>query len=110
MSLYLDGKPDLLALAGGRELDYMPWHFVKIRADHGVAPGAARNWIWKNLEGRFHIKFSYESQPTPITSSAFHPSSYASRFPVTMIGFEEPMEASSFVISQALLKSELDIF
>jgi hypothetical protein len=86
MSLYLDGVPDLRALSGGRELDHMPWHFTIITPDPKIHMDLARGWIWKNLEGRFSARVGY------------HFNNYQS-----VIGFEDPMEASAFLLSQPLI-------
>ena len=85
MSLYLDGNADLAALSGGRELDYMPWHFTIIQTKD-IAIDSARSWIWKNLEGRFCVSVG----------------DYQNNY-MTSVGFEEPMEASAFVLSTPLM-------
>ena len=90
MSLYLDGVPDLRALSGGRELDSMPWHFTVISPEN-VNIDSARGWIWKNLEGRFCIL------------GGNHFNKWQTR-----IGFEDPMEASAFLISQPLINEGVD--
>lgn len=56
MSLYLDGKVDPLAAAGGRELNFIPKHFhcVSLGSSYYDTRGL-RNWIWKNQSGRFYI-------------------------------------------------------
>lgn len=93
MSLYLDGVPDLRALSGARELDNMPWHFQIIKTDDRLNHNSARAWIWKNLEGRFAI----------ISGNHFN------RWQ-TRIGFEDPMEASAFLISQPLIiEQDIDL-
>jgi hypothetical protein len=91
MSLYLDGVPDLRALSGGRELDEIPWHFQVVKADEHLNVDQARAWIWKNLEGRFSV----------VADSHFNKWQLK-------IGFEDPMEASAFLISQPLIVERSD--
>jgi hypothetical protein len=54
MALYLDGKVDALAAAGGRELNFIPKHFhcVVLASSYSAE---IRNWIWRNQSGRFCI-------------------------------------------------------
>lgn len=89
MSLWLDDEPNLLALAGGRELKTCPWHFTRIAIDPSVSENAARTWIWKNLEGRFCM------MNTPDPEHQWHQRKE--------VAFEEPYEASAFIISQPLM-------
>jgi hypothetical protein len=89
MSLYLDGVPDLRALSGGRELDNMPWHFTVVNVESRINMDDARRWIWKNLEGRF------------CTKAGSHFNNWVSK-----IGFEDPMEASAYLLSQPLISTD----
>ena len=90
MSLYLDGEPNLMALSGGRELSELPWHFTVITLDSDVDLDLARGWIWKNLEGRFCLIQAVSNN----------------RYLPPQMGFEDPMEASAFILSQPLLKRD----
>ncbi len=90
MGLYLDGEVDMLALCGGRELDYLPWHFTKIKLDNAIHSKEARDWIWKNLSGRFTLL-----SQIIYTHQYYEDSRYA--------GFEDPTEATAFMLSQPLL-------
>jgi len=96
MSLWLDGEPNLLALAGGRELKACPWHFTKISIDPNIPEKAAKTWIWQNLEGRFCV--------TRVSDPEY---SYRQRIE---IAFEEPYEASAFIISQPLMTHHDDLW
>lgn len=93
MSLWLDDNPSLLALAGGRELKICPWHFTRVIVDRGIAAKDARDWIWKNLEGRFCMVLKTL------------PDTYIT---INEVGFEEPYEASAFVLSQPLMTRDHD--
>lgn len=95
MSLWLDDNPNLLALAGGRELKSCPWHFTRITIDSNIGEREARNWIWKNLEGRFCFM------------QTVVPGSWQSK---KEVAFEEPYEASAFVLSQPLMLASHDDF
>ena len=73
MTLYIDNEIDLLAtLQNGRELDQSPIHFVKIPLNGLVDVKLARDWIWKNLKGRFYIRQNkYASFEDPTEASMF---------------------------------------
>jgi hypothetical protein len=69
MSLYIDNIIDSLAvIKEGRELSSCPRHFVQVQCGRSRH---AREWIWRNLTGRF------STQPT-------------------FVAFEDPTEASMF--------------
>lgn len=71
MTLAIDNTVDPLAvLKEGRELSTCPRHFITINCSK---PAQARNWIWKNLTGRFTTQENY-------------------------VGFEDPSEASMFAM------------
>lgn len=56
MALYLDGKVDPIAAAGGRELNFIPKHFHCVNLGQNYYDTRSlRNWIWKNQSGRFCI-------------------------------------------------------
>lgn len=93
MSLWQDGEPNLLALAGRRELKSCPWHFTRVTIDINVDTRAAQNWIWKNLEGRFCMLNTWDPGMT---------------HQVRQVAFEEPYEASAFVLSQPLMSTSHD--
>lgn len=95
MSLWLNDEPDLLALAGGRELKICPWHFTRISIDSNITAKDARDWIWKNLEGRFCLIQNFNTDKWT---------------PMNEVGFEEPYEASAFVLSQPLMNRDHDSF
>jgi hypothetical protein len=90
MSLYQDGKVDMLALCGGRELDHFPWHFTKIKLDNAIHSKEARAWIWKNFNGRFTL-----SSQIIFVHQYYDEGRY--------VGFEDPSEATAFMLSQPLL-------
>ena len=72
MSLYIDNVIDKNSiLENSRQLLTLPSHFVTMKLS--INTSAARDWIWKNLTGRFFI--SYE-----------------------IFGFEDPAEASMFAL------------
>lgn len=73
MSLAIDNIVDLLSvLKEGRELSTCPKHFVVIKCNKTIQ---ARNWIWRNLTGRFSVQPNF-------------------------VGFEDPSEASMFAMIQ----------
>lgn len=93
MALYLDGNVDLLAISGNREIDgKLPWHFTSIKVPPEGDLAKIRHWIWHNLEGRFAIT---------ISEGANWVSNY-------VVGFEDPSEASAFVISLPLMIEQND--
>lgn len=55
MTLYIDGKVNPLAAAGGRELDFIPKHFHCVVITQSYYMKGIRNWIWKNQSGRFAL-------------------------------------------------------
>lgn len=70
MSLYIDNVIDKNSiLENSRQLLTLPSHFVTMKLS--INTSAARDWIWKNLTGRFYMSFG-------------------------IIGFEDPAEASMF--------------
>ena len=69
MSLYIDNTVDPLAvIKEGRELSTCPWHFVKVKCDK---PKSARNWVWKNLTGRFTAQADFVAFEDPAEASMF---------------------------------------
>lgn len=95
MSLINDGNIDLLDLANKRELnDYIPWHFTRVTLDTSIPVNRAKNWIRKNLDGRFAFANMID-----------HEQRYFNR---TVIGFEEPYEASAFMLSAPLIQGSPD--
>ncbi len=95
MSLYLDGKVDPIAAAGGRELDFIPKHF------HCISLGPSyydtriiRNWIWKNQIGRFCI-----SNRIKVDNKHMHSES--------VVAFEDAGEAIMFSFILPTLQSNL---
>jgi hypothetical protein len=89
MALYQDGEIDLLALGGGRELDHLPWHFAVVKMDKSVGTKSARHWIWKNLTSRF----------TVIGIADLRQAGGGQR----VAAFEDPAEATAFMLSQPLM-------
>lgn len=65
----------------------MPWHFVTVKVPPDSEIKKVRNWIWQNLESRFAITFTTDD-------------SWTSNY---VVGFEDPSEASAFVISLPLM-------
>lgn len=95
MSLYLDGKVDPIAAAGGRELDFIPKHF------HCISLGPSyydtrtiRSWIWKNQIGRFCI-----SSRIKVDNKHMHSES--------VVAFEDAGEAIMFSFILPTLQSNL---
>lgn len=71
MPLYIDNVIDKKSiLENSRQLLTLPSHFVTMKLS-SINTSAARDWIWKNLTGRFYMSFG-------------------------IIGFEDPAEASMF--------------
>lgn len=95
MSLWQDGEPNLLALSGGRQLKVCPWHFTRVTIDRSVDNRAAQTWIWKNLEGRFCMLTTWDMDM---------------KNQIRQVAFEEPYEASAFVLSQPLMSQNHDDF
>lgn len=88
MSLYVDGNADRLALSGGREIEnFQPWHFTSVKVPQEGALDKIRTWIWHNLEGRFSI-------------STVDGSDWTTNY---VVGFEDPTEASAFIMSLPLM-------
>lgn len=88
----MDGVADPIALSGNRELESMPWHFTVVTLNNKTDVRKAREWVWKNLTGRFSTdgpsyRFTYRSGQ-----------GYNARF-----GFEDPLEASAFILTEPLL-------
>lgn len=89
MTLYQNGEVDWLALGGGRELsDHVPWHFTVVNVEQNVNTALARHWIWKNLSGRFIMAGILDLRKP---SGGRH------------VAFEDPTEATAFLLSQTLM-------
>lgn len=95
MSLYLDGKVDPLAAAGGRELNFIPKHF------HCVSLGSSfydtrgvRNWIWQNQSGRFCISSKIKVNDRHMSSDS-------------VVAFEDAGEAIMFTFILPTLQSNI---
>lgn len=74
MSLYLDNEIDPLALhKNGRELDYVPVHFVQAIDMKKVSLDIAsvRKWIWTHQMGRFSLANMAVSFEDPAEASIF---------------------------------------
>ena len=71
MTLYIDNKIDLLAiLENGRELNSPVDHFICIGIEnHNIK--LAKDWIWKNLKGRFVIHTTSACFEIPSEASMF---------------------------------------
>lgn len=79
MSLYIDNIIDPLAvIKEGRELSFSPQHFVRMPINQNNTK-AIKDWIWKNLVGRFCITTLF-------------------------VAFEDPSEASMFALISDQLK------
>lgn len=92
MNLWMDGVADPVALIGKRELEIIPWHFTVITLNEKTDVRKAREWVWKNLTGRFGT-----SGPS-YTFRSSRGSGYKAQF-----GFEDPLEASAFILTEPLL-------
>ena len=69
MTLAIDNTVDPLSvLKEGRELSTCPRHFVVIKCSNRRA---ARNWIWKNLTGRFSAQKDFVAFEDPAEASMF---------------------------------------
>jgi len=74
MSLYLDNQIDPPALhKNGRELDYVPAHFVQAINMKKVSLDIARvrTWIWTHQMGRFSLANTAVSFEDPAEASIF---------------------------------------
>jgi hypothetical protein len=70
MTLAIDNTVDPLSvLKEGRELSTCPRHFVVIKCDSSIMQ--ARNWIWKNLVGRFSAQANFVAFEDPSEASMF---------------------------------------
>lgn len=61
MSITTDNIPDDLTLAGGREMPYLPWHFIPVRIPRNLMLKGERDsklmmWIWTQCTGRFYLQ------------------------------------------------------
>lgn len=69
MSLYIDNIINPLAvIKEGRELSSCPRHFVKVKCNRTKS---ARNWVWKNLTGRFTTQADFVAFEDPAEASMF---------------------------------------
>lgn len=69
MTLAIDNTVDPLSvLKEGRELSTCPRHFVVIKCDR---TRQARNWVWKNLVGRFSAQADFVAFEDPSEASMF---------------------------------------
>ena len=69
MSLYINNTVDPLAvIKEGRELSTCPKHFIIVRCDR---PRTARNWVWKNLTGRFTVQADFVAFEDPAEATMF---------------------------------------
>ena len=87
MSLFVDGEVDRIALSGRREIEGYIWHFTPVKIPQEGSLEQIRKWIWHNLEGRFSIS----TQDGPDWTTTY------------VVGFEDPTEASAFVMSLPLM-------
>lgn len=71
MSLYIDNTADPVAILQARNLDCVPKHFVRVAVDPGMHRRNARNWIEKNLTGRYCIAKSYYAFEDPSEATMF---------------------------------------
>lgn len=56
MTLYIDNKIDPLAIIeNGRELSSPISHFVCVSISNIAKTRKVKDWVWKNLEGRFNM-------------------------------------------------------
>ncbi len=95
MSLYLDNKVDLIAAAGGRELNFIPKHFTVINLGQVYCDSrSVRSWIWKNQSGRFCL-----SQRIKVTDNHMNTES--------VVGFEDSSEAVMFTFILPTLQTSL---
>lgn len=69
MSLYIDNTVDPLAvIKEGRELSTCPRHFVQVQCGR---TRNAREWIWRNLTGRFSAQSNFVAFEDPSEASMF---------------------------------------
>lgn len=98
MSLYMDGKVDPIAAAGGRELDFIPKHFHCVPISYSFYhTRELRNWVWKNQVGRFALVPRSKLEEKYITTEY-------------VIAFEDPGEAIMFSFVQPTLHNADDDF
>lgn len=91
----MDGIADPIALSGNRELEIIPWHFTVVTLRNRTDPRRAREWIWKNLTGRFSSNVPHYT---------FYRRNINGDLSSTQIGFEDPLEASAFILTEPLLE------
>lgn len=84
MSLYIDGTVNKIAAASGRQIEHLPLHFESIKLSN-YNHNETKNWIWKNLEGRFYIGPRYKIE-------------YKSIVYEYVAAFEDSAEATMFVL------------
>lgn len=71
MTLYIDNKIDPLAiLENGRELNTPIMHFICVDTTE-CNTKLSRDWIWKNLQGRFTINTVNACFEVPSEASMF---------------------------------------
>ena len=69
MTLAIDNTVDPLAvIKEGRELSTCPVHFVVVKCD---MTRTARNWVWKNLTGRFTVQPNFVAFEDPAEATMF---------------------------------------
>ena len=69
MSLYINNIVDPLAvIKEGRELSTCPRHFIVVRC---ALTRPARNWVWKNLTGRFTVQADFVAFEDPAEATMF---------------------------------------
>jgi hypothetical protein len=73
-----------LAVFGLRKMDHCPPHFTQIKFNLYTGEKVITDWIWENLDGRFYLGDSYNSD----SSSRIHMEK--------TVAFENPGEASYF--------------
>lgn len=98
MSLYIDEIVDPIAAMDGRELDFIPRHFhsvVILPVIYNMQP--IRNWIWKNLHGRFCLTSRIRVVNNQMISD-------------NVACFEDSGEAIMFSFMMPNFKSESDVF
>lgn len=95
MNLYIDGKVNKIAAAGGRQVNCLPYHFESIKII-GYNESQIKNWIWKNLNGRFYLGPKYKIENGSVIYEH-------------VAAFEDPAEATMFVLMAETI-SEKDPF
>ena len=94
------GETNPLNVHGLRQLDYCPPHFEQVTFMSYVPPKDLTDWLYENLEGRFHI--GYVDVARSLDSKIIDRHS--------LVAFEIPCEASYFTLFLPQINNQADLF